>query len=223
MDAINTFFDQFSNQSLATIGLVDIVFVLIVSFLISLFMTIIYRNVYSGVSYSNRYVSTLILVSLITTMIVLTIRSNIIISLGMVGALSIVRFRTPLKEPIDLAFMFWAVAIGISMGALLYDVAIIFSLFTGVVLLVITRIKNVNQVYMLIIEYNSKEVISRAVDEELSNIKYILRSKKVTGGIVELVLEITQVQLKTDIASIISGIEGVRSVSLIGYNGEYLG
>ncbi|XMB87195.1 DUF4956 domain-containing protein [Mycoplasmatota bacterium WC44] len=224
MDSIKLFFEQFTSASSSqTIGILDMLFILALTFLLGLFVTFIYRLIYSGVSMSYKFLTSLLVVSLVTTMVVLTIRSNIVVSLGMVGALSIIRFRTPLKEPLDLAFMFWAVAIGITMGALLFDIALLFSLFIGVALTIFTKIKNTSQVYLLIIEYNNKSMTSRAVDDELAKIKYVLRSKRVTDNMVELNLEITQLKMKTDIINNIGKIDGVESVSLIGYNGDYLG
>lgn len=223
MDAIRDFFAQLTDTQVATLEIFDLAFVLLVTFLLGLYMIMIYRKVFSNIAFSQSYLTTLIMVSLITTMVVLTIRSNIIVSLGMVGALSIVRFRTPLKEPLDLGFMFWAVGIGITMGALLYDIAIFFSIFIGTVILIISKFRNSTQVYMLIIEYNKKNMTSKAVDKELDKIKYVLRSKRVRDEHVEIILEVTQVQLEADVVNIISSIEGVISASIVGYNGEYLG
>lgn len=222
MESIRTFFEQFSNANVSTLGLLDLLFILVVTLIVALAMTLTYRRVYSDVTYSQSYVITLVIVSLITTMIVVTIRSNLIVSLGMVGALSIVRFRTPLKEPLDLGFMFWAVGIGISMGALLYNVAILFSLFIGITILVISRIRNTSHSYLIVIEYDKKTITSRAVDRELDKLKYVLRSKRIVKENVELILEVKQVEVDSDIIDIISSIEGVISASLVGYSGEYL-
>lgn len=222
MESIRTFFEQFSSANVSTLSLLDMLFVLLITLMIAIAMTLVYRRVYSDVTYSQSYVITLIIVTLITTMIVVTIRSNLIVSLGMVGALSIVRFRTPLKEPLDLGFMFWAVGIGISMGALLFNVAIMFSLFIGGVIIIVSRIRNTSHSYLLVIEYDSKQITSRAVDKELAKIRYVLRSKRIVDGHVELILEVKEVEIDSDVVNIISAIDGVKSASLVGYSGEYL-
>ena len=222
MDTITTFFEQFTNSNVSTLGLLDLLFILTITLLLTLAMVLVYRRVYTDVTYSQSYIITLIIVSLITTMIVISIRSNLIISLGMVGALSIVRFRTPLKEPLDLGFMFWAVGIGISMGALNYNVGILFSLFIGIVIIIVSRIRNTSHSYLLIIEYNKKQITSRAVDKELQKLKYVLRSKRIFDQNVEVILEVKQSEIDSDIINIISEIDGVISASLVGYSGEYI-
>ena len=221
-DFFRDVFESFQNANVTTLGLIDIAFILFITLLLAVVMVLTYRNVYSDVSYSQSYVITLVIVSLITTMIVVTIRSNFAVSLGMVGALSIVRFRTPLKEPLDLGFMFWAVGMGISMGALLFNVAILFSLFIASVILIVSKLRNTSHSYLLIIEYDKKQITSRAVDRELAKLKYVLRSKRVVADNVELILEIKQSEINSDIVNIISSIDGVLSSSLVGFSGEYI-
>lgn len=135
---------------LGSVNYVDILISLSITFIIGLFIFYIYRKSYSGIVYNHSYNVSLVLMALITSMIILTISSNLVLSLGMVGALSIVRFRTALKEPLDIVFMFWAIALGITTGAKLYLVAIISSLFIGVITVLLMRFKNNNNIFVTI-------------------------------------------------------------------------
>ena len=135
-----TFQDIFKSsflENIASISLLDMVIALFLAFLLGLFIFFIYKKSYSGVMYSASFGVTLIALSLITTLLIMTVVSNIVLSLGMVGALSIVRFRTAIKEPMDIAFLFWAIAVGIVLAAGLIPLAVFGSIFIGVVLFAI--------------------------------------------------------------------------------------
>lgn len=197
----------------------DIVSVIVVTLLVSLYMFYIYKKTYSGNVYSHKFNVSLVLMALITSEIIMTISSNLVLSLGMVGALSIVRFRTAVKEPLDIVFMFWSIAIGITTGARLYALSAISSLLIGLVLIVLLKYKNTNNVYLLIIHYNLEA--NEKVLSELNKLNYKMKSKTVNHGIFELTLEIKLIGISTEFIETLSEIDGVSNVSLINYNGEF--
>ncbi len=197
----------------------DIVSVIVVTLLVSLYMFYIYKKTYSGNVYSHKFNVSLVLMALITSEIIMTISSNLVLSLGMVGALSIVRFRTAVKEPLDIVFMFWSIAIGITTGARLYALSAISSLLIGLVLIVLLKYKNTNNVYLLIIHYNLEA--NEKVLSELNKLNYKMKSKTVNHGIYELTLEIKLIGISTEFIETLSEIDGVSNVSLINYNGEF--
>lgn len=197
----------------------DIVSVILVTLIVSLFMFFIYKKTYSGNVYSHKFNVSLVIMALITSEIILTISSNLVLSLGMVGALSIVRFRTAVKEPLDIVFMFWAIAIGITTGARLYALSIISSLLIGIVIVILLKYKNTNNIYLLIIQYGSNS--SAKVITELNKINYKIKSKTIAHGIVELTVELKIIGTGIDLLEIISEIDGVSNVSLVNYNGEF--
>ena len=138
-----TFQDIFKSdflENINSISMFDMVLALALAFLLGLFIFFIYKNSYSGVMYSDSFGVTLVALSLITTLLILTVVSNVVLSLGMVGALSIVRFRTAIKEPMDIAFLFWSIAVGIVLAAGLIPLAVFGSIFIGVVLYVFVAI-----------------------------------------------------------------------------------
>ena len=139
-----TFQDIFKSdflENINSISMFDMVLALALAFLLGLFIFFIYKNSYSGVMYSDSFGVTLVALSLITTLLILTVVSNVVLSLGMVGALSIVRFRTAIKEPMDIAFLFWSIAVGIVLAAGLIPLAVFGSIFIGVVLYVFSKKK----------------------------------------------------------------------------------
>jgi len=197
----------------------EIVSVILVTLIVSLFMFFIYKKTYSGNVYSHKFNVSLVIMALITSEIILTISSNLVLSLGMVGALSIVRFRTAVKEPLDIVFMFWSIAIGITTGARLYALSIISSLLIGLVIMVLLKYKNTNNIFLLIIQYKSNS--SAKVISELNKINYKIKSKTISHELVGLTVELKIIGTGFDLLEIISEIEGVSNVSLVNYNGEF--
>lgn len=199
----------------------DILIGLIITFIISLFIFYIYKKSYSGVMYSHNYNVSLVLMALITSVVIATISSNLVLSLGMVGALSIVRFRTAVKDPMDIVFMFWAIALGITTGARLYMVAVTGSLFIGITTVLLLRYKNSNNMFMLIIHYEEegKEVLFR----RLSELDYALKSKTVGNEVTELTLELKIIGTDTSFVEQLADIEGIKNVTLVSYNGNFVG
>ncbi|MGB3367383.1 MAG: DUF4956 domain-containing protein [Acidaminobacteraceae bacterium] len=224
MNDILTFKDLLSNgfsgSSFAGgLTIFQILFCLFVTLFLSLIVFYMYRKTYSGVVFSYNYSVSLVLMSLITAMVILSISSNLVLSLGMVGALSIVRFRTAIKEPLDIIFMFWAIAIGLTTGARLYLLSLIGTLFFSVILIILMKFKNKNDYYLLVIRYDSEK--RDEVLMELSQLEYKIKSKNVAHDVVELVLEIRVVGISTDFVNTLSELKGIHNVNLVAYNGDY--
>lgn len=213
---------NFLQSSVASFSLTDVVLTMLVAFLISLFIYYVYKRTFSGVLYSKNFNVSLMAMSLITSLVIMGVTSNIILSLGMVGALSIVRFRTPIKDPIDIVYLFWAISVGIVTGAGLYMLAIIGSLVIGV-LLILFSTRTVSDIPYLIVA----SVASGAAEKELLNTlhakvrKMGVRSKAVRGGQdVELTVEVRLRDENTDFVNELARLEGVRNVVLVSYNGD---
>lgn len=132
-------------ENVNAVTLLDMGIALVLAFTMGLFIFFVYKKSYSGLMYSSSFATTLIALTMITTLVILAITSNIILSLGMVGALSIVRFRTAIKEPMDIAFLFWSIAVGIVLAAGLIPLAVIGSLFIGIILIVFSNQKNIQK------------------------------------------------------------------------------
>lgn len=206
-------------EAFRSISYIDILLGLASSFGIGLFIFFIYRKTFRGVVYSYNYNVSFVLMAMITSIIIMTISTNIVLSLGMVGALSIVRFRTAVKDPLDIVYMFWAISAGIATGAKLYPVALIGSLAVGLTLLWLSRRKIREQPYLLIIRHS--EAASIALRMQLRKLPNHLKSKTIRKDFIELTLEVRLRDDNTAFVNILSQIEGVHDVSLINYTGDY--
>ncbi len=193
---------------------------LVITSIIGLFIMQIYKMTFDGVVYQPSFATSILLIALVTTMIIMTISSNVVLSLGMVGALSIVRFRAAIKDPKDIGFMFWAIAIGISTGASLYMIATIGSLFIGIVLLLLNLQKTVIRRFILVVKFDEEE--SENVYKILDRIAYELKTKVVTNNDVELTLELNKIGINTAFVNELSKLSGVKNAMLVHYSGEYI-
>jgi len=190
---------------------------LIISFIVALFIFFMYRKCFSGVIYTRHFNISLVLVSLVVTLVILPISSSLALSLGMVGALSIVRFRTAIKDPIDVVFMFWAIAVGIISGAGLYMVALVGSPIIGLFLFVLSRANlRTNDPYLLVIHYTTDA--EAAVQKALPENK--LRSRTVTSAGVELMLEVRMKSKDASKVDELLNIKGVKDAALVSYNAD---
>lgn len=190
---------------------------LIISFIVALFIFYMYRKCFSGVIYTRHFNISLVLVSLVVTLVILPISSSLALSLGMVGALSIVRFRTAIKDPIDVVFMFWAIAVGIISGAGLYMVALVGSPIIGLFLFVLSRANlRTNDPYLLVIHYTTDA--EAAVQKALPENK--LRSRTVTSAGVELMLEVRMKSKDGSKVDELLKIKGVKDAALVSYNAD---
>ena len=222
-----TFQDVFTSrflENMVSTSLVDAALAMVLAFLLGLFIFFIYKRTYSGVMYSASFGASLIALALITTLVILAVSSNVILSLGMVGALSIVRFRTPVKEAMDIVFLFWAIAVGIVLAAGLLLLAVLGSLFIGVVLIAISTRRNPVNPYILVLHCenaDSEKTARELVEKHARALK--LKSKTVLPDAVELNWEI---RLKNDESSFVnelSSTPGIKHAALVSYNGDYMG
>ena len=222
-----TFNDIFKSsflENVTAVSILDIVLALTLAFCLGLFIFFIYKKTYSGVMYSSSFGVTLVALTMITTLVILAVTSNVVLSLGMVGALSIVRFRTAIKEPLDIAFLFWAIADGIVLAAGMIPLAVFGSVLIGVIILVFANHKDMSNPYIVVIRARDHASEARAMEYLRSNVKKcVVKSKTAQKGLVELNLEI---RLKTDNTDFINGLAdlpGVDSAVMVSYNGDYMG
>ena len=211
-------------DNISSVSLLDMALALILAFGIGLFIFFVYKKTYSGVMYSASFGTTLVALTMITTVVILAVTSNVVLSLGMVGALSIVRFRTAIKEPLDIAFLFWSIAVGIVLAAGMIPLAVIGSVIIGVILLVFVNRKSHVNPYMVVLsctdhtsELKAKEFL------ETKTLRCIVKSKTAQKGAVELNMEIRLKDDNTDFINALSDMEGVNSAILVSYNGNYRG
>lgn len=198
---------------------IDILLGLLTAFMAGAFIYGIYKYTYKGVLYSPSFNLTLILMTMITSLVIMTISTNVVLSLGMVGALSIVRFRTAIKDPLDVVFMFWAITAGISSGAGLYLLTLLGIVIVGGVIIVLSKKKYTDTFYLLVIHY--EEIAHEDVRRELQKINYTLKSKVIRRNVIEFTAEIRLKVDNTSFMNTLNDIEGVQDVSLVQYNGDY--
>jgi len=213
----NNLFDFYQSS---TIDFIDITTALLLVFIIWLLINFVYKKTYTGVLYSKSFSLSLIGLSSVTCLIIMTITSNIILSLGMVGALSIVRFRSAIKDPNDIVFMFWSIAVGIACGAGFFTIAGYGSVIIAIVLLLVSKYRILQSPYLLIIQ--SKHECLDQIEKVLKQYTTTYLSKSVTASdeTCESIFEIRTEKQKTIIQNIKS-IDCVRSVSIVSYQGEY--
>ncbi|MCY6959848.1 DUF4956 domain-containing protein [Clostridium brassicae] len=211
-------------EKISSVSFIDIVIALLLSFAIGLFIMQVYKKTFKGVMYSASFGVSLMALNLITTLIILAITSNVVLSLGMVGALSIVRFRSAVKEPLDIAFLFWAISSGIVVGAGLIPLAILGSIFIGVVMVLFVNKKSKDNPYILIINCEDDTCENSAIELVAKKVsKYIVKSKTVSpvNGI-EVTVEVGIKDETTGFVNEVSKIKGVSNVVLVSYNGDYM-
>lgn len=222
-----TFNDIFKSgflESVSSFSVTDTIIGLLFSLVVGLFIFVIYKKTLTGVMYSTGFALTLVGMSMVTTLVIMAVTSNVVLSLGMVGALSIVRFRTAIKEPMEIVFLFWSLAVGIVIGAGMIPLAVIGSVIIGGVLLVLANRKTHDKPYMLVIRCAdpASEAAAMAIAGKLHD-KPRVKVKTVTKGGVEITAEVRLRDASTDFVGEISALEGVESAALVSYNGEYMG
>lgn len=223
-----TFNDIFKSSfinNISSFSALDMLLALTLSFIIGLFIMAVYKKTFKGVMYSHSFSVSLMALNLITTLIILAITSNVILSLGMVGALSIVRFRSAIKEPLDIAFLFWSISSGIVLGAGLIPLAVFGSLFIGVILVLFVNRQSTDNPYLLVLTCQhdaAEEEALKALGQTVK--KHVIKSKTVSvqNGI-EVTVEIRLKEMKTKFINDLSQIPGVKNAVLVSYNGDYLG
>ncbi len=217
-------FDSSFLENMGEIALADAALALVFAFLLGLFIFFVYKKCYSGIMYAPSFGVTLMALVLITTLLIMAVVSNVVLSLGMVGALSIVRFRTAIKEPLDIAFLFWSIAAGIVLAAGLIPLAVLGSLFIGLVLLLFARKKTVDSPYILVVHCADSQWEQRVRELVRTRVKRMnLKSKSLEPGQVELNYEVRLRADDSDFLSELQAVEGVSQVVLVSYNGDYMG
>lgn len=211
-------------EHLQQLGMIDALSLSTVcsAMLISLICAIIiyatYRFFYKGVSYSENFGILLIMLTLVTSFVILCISSNIVLSLGMVGALSIVRFRAAIKEPLDVGFLFLAIAAGLTSGARLYDIAIVGTLFVSIVFALSYTLLTAKRTYLLVIRYSGNA--EEAIEDTLSSVKKNFKSKITTDAVPELTYAVYLSKGIPQITDNLQKISGVDNVVLVQYTQE---
>lgn len=208
-----------SGSSLSALGMGA---TLLLAFALGLFIFWIYKRTYQGVMYSKTFNISLVALTMITASIIMAVTSNIILSLGMVGALSIVRFRTAIKDPIDVIYMFWAISAGIIVGAGLYVLAIVSSLILGVVMIAFSKMTLKNEPYLLIVNYSDgsiEDALFKVINEKVGT--YKIKSKTKAGNNFELTVEIRSKKENAVLVNEIDRLQNVHNTALISYDGEY--
>lgn len=189
-----------------------------VALICALIIYFVYKKFYRGAIYSESFNILNVMLCLITAFVITTISSNLVLSLGMVGALSIVRFRSAVKDPLDIGFLFWSIAAGITTGAGLFPFAIISTIILAAIYILFTVFTTGKKTYLLVIKYY--DAADEGIKKELANIPNTLKSKNVYKGQSELSLQVKVKGKDTSFVSRISDIEGVESAMLIEYTGD---
>ena len=221
-----TFNDIFKSSFLANVAIVsilDMVIAMVLAFGLGLFIFYVYKLTYAGVMYSASFGVTLIALTMITTLVILAVTSNVVLSLGMVGALSIVRFSTAIKEPLDIAFLFWAIAAGIVLAAGMVPLAVFGSVMIGIILVIFVNRKSHTNPYIVVItcaDHASEQAVTDYLKK--NTVKSAVKSKTAQKGLVELNMEIRLKDDNTDFINEIAAMEGVSHAVLVSYNGEYM-
>ncbi|MER2150793.1 MAG: DUF4956 domain-containing protein [Candidatus Limivicinus sp.] len=222
--SFNDIFKSSFLQNVSAIEPLDMIIALALSFCVGLFIFYVYKKTYQGVMFSSSFGVTLIALTMITTLVILAVTSNVVLSLGMVGALSIVRFRTAIKEPLDIAFLFWSIAVGIVLAAGLIPLAVFGSVVIGIILLLFVNRKSTSNPYIVVLHCDSAEsekAASACLEKHTK--RCVVKSKTVQKGLIELNCEIRLLDDNTDFINTLADLNGVQSAVLVSYNGDYMG
>lgn len=210
-------------ERVSAVSLLDMGLALALAFGIGLYIFFVYKKTYTGVMYSAGFGVTLIALTMITTLVILAVTSNVVLSLGMVGALSIVRFRTAIKEPLDIAFLFWSIAAGIVLAAGMIPLAVFGSVLIGLILLVFVNRKSRHNPYILVLCCENHKAETEAIHFlKPYTLRCTVKSKTARKGSVELNLEVRLKTDNTDFVNALSDLPGIHSAALVSYNGDYM-
>lgn len=225
MNKTTTFADLFKNSFLEmfpeTVDPLQVILTMGVALLLGVGIFLVYRKCFIGVVYDHSFNISLVVMTILTAVIIVTISSNIMLSLGMVGALSIVRYRTAVKSPLDLMFLFWAITLGIATGAGYYYIAVVAFVFVTLVFAALRGIRQRRETYMLVVNYASKTEIEEEVRRVLRPYHAKVRSKVVRGEQAELTVEMLMKDDNLNLTNTLSTIRGVNDVTLVQYRGSY--
>ena len=222
-----TFNDIFKSsflENISAVTVLDMVLTLALAFGIGIFIFFVYKKTFRGVMYSSSFGVTLIALTMITSQVILAVTSNVVLSLGMVGALSIVRFRTAIKEPLDIAFLFWSIAVGIILAAGMIPLAVIGSVIIGLILLFFVNKKQHKNPYIIVLACENHDSETEAMNYIGSQTeRCVVKSKTAQDSLVEINMEVRLKDDNTDFINALSSMNGVKSAALVSYNGDYMG
>ncbi len=223
--AIN-FSDVFKSdflENFSGFSIVDIALSLVISLAIGFFIYLIYAKTYAGVVYSSSFNISLVAMTVVTSLIILGITSNVILSLGMVGALSIVRFRSAIKDPLDIVYLFWAISEGILCGAGLIPLALIGAMIVGLILFIFSLRRDYSEPYLFIVRFSDKKAESTIISAVKKSAKKLrIKSKSLlNNGDTEIIFEMRLIDDKTDFVDKIGKTEGVTYTTLVSFDGSY--
>ena len=220
----NDIFKSSYLENVTSVGIIDMSIALILAFCLGMFIFYTYKKTFAGVMYSSSFGVTLVALTMISTLVIMAVTSNVVLSLGMVGALSIVRFRTAIKEPLDIAFLFWAIADGIVLAAGMIPLAVIGSVAIGVILVIFANKKSHNNPYIIVIQCDNGEnekKVTKYLEEQVE--RSVIKSKTVQKDLIELNIDIRMKDDNTSFINTIADMKGVKSAVLVSYNGDYMG
>ncbi len=221
--SFNDIFKSSFLESVSGFSVIDMLLAMLFSCAIGLFVFLIYKKTFAGVMYSTGFAISLVGLSMVTTLVILAVTSNVVLSLGMVGALSIVRFRAAIKEPMEIVFLFWSLAVGIVVGAGMIPLAVLGSAIIGIILLVFANHKAKDNPYILVLSCDGKNAEVGAVELVKSACKdYSVKSKTVSADGVELAIEVRMKNAETSFVNELQSFAGVSSAVLVSYNGDYI-
>ncbi len=210
-------------EHVSAISVFDMALALTLSFALGLFIFFVYKKCYAGVMYSASFGVTLIALCMITSLLILAVTSNIVLSLGMVGALSIVRFRTAIKDPSDIAFLFWSIGVGIVLAAGFIPLAVIGSLFIGLILIIFSQYKGFEKPYILVLHCSDSHSEKKAYAFLSGKVnKLALKSKSVAPHCIELNYEVRLKDSDTDFINQLAELPGISHTVMVSYNGDYM-
>lgn len=220
---MTTFADIFKKSFLEEAGgltIEDFILSMLAAFICGMIVFVVYRKFYRGVVYNNNFNILLVMTSLITCFMVIVISSNVVLSLGMVGALSIVRYRTAVKDPLDVGFLFWTVAVGVTSGAGLYMISLLGTVFIAFIFIILVKCRVRKRQYLLVIKY--LEEASEEVEKVIKSRKKVLKNKTVVKDYTELTYEMNIDERDTSFVNALSEIEGVKNAVLVEFSGDYI-
>ncbi len=210
-------------KAVESFSVMDTLIILGVSFLLGLLIFQLYKRTYMGVMYSRSFNVSLIVLIMIAAMVISAVTNNVILSLGMVGALSIIRFRTAVKDPMDMVYLFWSIATGIIVGAGMLLIAVLSALAIGIVVFILSTHKLDYQPYLLIVNLSTSQPEKQVTELTYKHtLRHSLKSKSIrVDGVCELVFEISIKQENTELINRLSELTGVENAVLVAYNGDY--
>lgn len=223
MTTFNDIFKSSFIESAAQFSILDMALAMLFACAIGLFILFIYKKTFAGVMYSTGFSLSLLGLSMVTTLVILAVTSNIVLSLGMVGALSIVRFRSAIKDPMEIVFLFWSIASGIVIGAGMIPLAVLGSVVIGVILLIFANHKSKDDPYILILNCTNETAENEALDAIKSNCRrHAVKVKTVKADGIEVSVEVRLKNEGTSFVNRLQEISGMESAVLVSYNGEYM-